>query len=189
MDRRTGTTAGVIAPFDRGYASVGKSPYNPPRVARWSRSAAGGIFPRVKPILAHPTVQRTLAHRLTALLALAFFLFTWTGEALGAHGCAHHDAVAGMAAAAQPAAHGHHGAAHEQHRQGAPGTGHGDRHACTCQGTCPSVSGGALPPAADAVLRVAPPSTGRAAAPRVDRIVPRLVPFFLPYGQGPPLLG
>jgi len=144
----------------------------------------------VNPIATHPTVQRTLAHRLTALLAVVFFLFTWTGEALGAHGCAHHDAIpGGGAAAAQPASHGHHGAAHEQHGHGAPDTGHGDHHACTCQGTCPSVSGGALPPAADAALRVAPPSVARAAAPRVERIVPRLVPFFLPYGQGPPPLG
>lgn len=132
-------------------------------------------------------MQRTLAHRLAALLALAFFLFTWTEEALGAHGCAHHDAVPGRVAAAHPAAHGHHGAAHARH--GAPASEHGDRHACTCQGTCPSVSGGALPATAEAVVRVAPPHVAAAAAPRVDRLVPRLVPFFLPYGQGPPSLG
>lgn len=129
-------------------------------------------------------MQRTFAHRLTALLALAFFLFTWTGEALGAHGCPHHDAVPGAAQA--QAQHGHHGA-HAQHD--APATEHGDRHACTCQGSCPSVAGGAVPTAVDAVLRVAPASVARAAAPRVDAIVPLLVPFFLPYGQGPPLLG
>lgn len=143
----------------------------------------------MNPTATHPPVQRTLAHRLTALLALAFFLFTWTEEALGAHGCAHHDAISGKVAAAHPAEHAHHGAAHGRHQQDAPDASHGDQHACTCQGTCPSVSGGALPAMADAVVRVAPPHVATAAAPRVDRINPRLVPFFLPYGQGPPLLG
>jgi len=142
----------------------------------------------VKPFLPHPTVQRTLAHRLTALLALAFFLFTWTGEALGAHRCPHHDSVPGKAAAMQHAAsHAHHGAAHAGHN--APAPEHGDNHACTCQGSCPSVAGGALPSDDHAVLRVVPASVRRAAAPRVESIVPQLVPFFLPYAQGPPLLG
>lgn len=131
-------------------------------------------------------MQRTFAHRLTALLALAFFLFTWTGEALGAHGCPHHDAVPGAAQAQAQAQHGHHDA-HAQ--QDAPAPEHGDRHACTCEGSCPSVAGGAVPTAADAVVRGAPLSVARAAAPRGSAIVPRLVPFFLPYGQGPPLLG
>jgi hypothetical protein len=143
----------------------------------------------VNPTATHPTVPRTLAHRLTALLALAFFLFTWTEEAVGAHGCAHHDAIPGRAMAAHPAAHGHHGGSHGQPGHHAPAPGHGDRHACTCQGTCPSVAGGALPTAADEVLRVAPVSVATATAPRMDRILPRLAPFFLPYGQGPPVLG
>ncbi|HET7230572.1 MAG TPA: hypothetical protein VFJ16_11255 [Longimicrobium sp.] len=133
-------------------------------------------------------MQRTLAHRLTALLALAFFLFTWTGEALGAHRCPHHDSVPGkVASARQAASHGHHGAAQGSHD--APAPEHGDTHACTCTGSCPSVSGGAIPSASDAVLRVAPASVREAAAPRVETIVPQLVPYFLPYGQGPPLLG
>ena len=140
----------------------------------------------MNPTATHPTVPRTLAHRLTALLALAFFLVTWTEEALGAHGCAHHDAIPGRAAAMHSMAH---GAAHAEHGHGAPAPAHGSRHACTCQGTCPSVAGGALPAAADAVLRVAPPSVAAAAAPRASRILPRLVPFFLPYGQAPPVLG
>ena len=129
--------------------------------------------------------QRTPAHRLTALLALVLFLFTWTGEALGMHRCPHHDAVP---AASHAAAHGgHHGAAQPSHDAQAPE--HGDRHACTCQGTCPSATGGALPTVADAAVRVAPEHV--ASAPRQDAgaITPRLVPFFLPYGQGPPLLG
>jgi len=142
----------------------------------------------VKPILPQPTVQRTFAHRLTALFALAFFLFTWTGEALGAHRCPHHDSVPGKAAVAQHTdAHAHHGATHAGHH--APAPEHGDRHACTCQGSCPSVAGGALPASEDAVVRVAPASVREAAAPRVESIVPQLVPFFLPYAQGPPLLG
>ncbi|HEU4558774.1 MAG TPA: hypothetical protein VFS20_13030 [Longimicrobium sp.] len=139
----------------------------------------------MNPTAAHPTVQRTFAHRLTALLALAFFLFTWTGEALGAHGCPHHDAVPG--AAAMDASHdGHHGA---QARHDAPAPEHAENHGCTCQGSCPSVAGGAVPNASDAVLRVAPAFVANASAPRTDAIVPRLIPFFLPYGQGPPLLG
>ena len=130
-------------------------------------------------------MQRTSAHRLTALLALAFFLFTWTGEALGAHGCPHHDAVPG-AVTADAQHDGHHGA-----RAGhdAPAPENPASHACTCQGSCPSVAGGAVPTATDAVLRVAPASVAQSGAPRVDAIVPRLAPFFLPYGQGPPLLG
>jgi hypothetical protein len=141
----------------------------------------------VKPIPAHPTVQRTLAHRLTALLALVFFLFSWTGEALGQHGCPHHDSVPGKAAVAQSPAHAHHGGAHAGHH--APAPEHADTHACTCQGSCPSVGAGAIPAADDAVLRVAPASVRQAAAPRVETIVPRLAPFFLPYSQGPPLVG
>jgi hypothetical protein len=142
----------------------------------------------VKPTLAHPTVPRTFAHRLTALLALTLFLFTWTGEALGQHGCPHHDAVPGMAVAAEMPGHGHHGAAHGQ-KHDVPAPEHAENHACTCQGTCPSVASGALPAPADAILRVAPAIVAQAAAPRVDRIAPRLVPFFLPYSQGPPQLG
>lgn len=134
-------------------------------------------------------MKRTPAHRLTALLAAALFLFTWTGEALGMHACPHHDAVPGamrLAHAAMAHGGGHHAA---QPSHDAPAPGHGERHACTCQGTCPSATGGALPAHAQASVRVAPAAI--AAAPRHDAgaILPRLVPFFLPYGQGPPLLG
>ncbi|HEX8906599.1 MAG TPA: hypothetical protein VF771_17240 [Longimicrobiaceae bacterium] len=134
-------------------------------------------------------MKRTPAHRLTALLAVVLFLFTWTGEALGMHACPHHDSVSAPLRVAHGAmAHGggHHAA---QPSHDAPAPEHGDRHACTCQGTCPSATGGALPVSAGTAVRVAPASV--AAAPRADAgsIVPRLVPFFLPYGQGPPLLG
>ncbi|HYH82875.1 MAG TPA: hypothetical protein VEX86_23985 [Longimicrobium sp.] len=139
----------------------------------------------MKSTAAHPAVQRTATHRSTALLALLFFLFTWTGEALGVHGCPHHDAV--PAAAAAQAEHGHHGMQAGEHD--APAPEHGDSHACTCQGTCPSVIGGALPPVGDSWRRVAPAAVSQAAAPRAASIVPRLVPFFLPYGQAPPPLG
>jgi hypothetical protein len=118
---------------------------------------------------------------------MALFLFTWTGEALGMHACPHHDAVAhGMPAGGAAAHAGHHAAAPEHD---APGPEHGGRHASTCQGTCPSASGGALPAAAGATVRVAPASVAAKAAPDAGSIVPRFVPFFLPYGQGPPLLG
>jgi hypothetical protein len=137
---------------------------------------------------AYPTVQRTLAHRLTALLVAALFLFTWTGEALGAHACPHHDAVSGAQAMAHSdGGHGHHAAVHASHD--APAPQHADSHACTCQGTCPSVASGALPATDAASLRVAPASVTDAPAPRADGLHPRLVPFFLPYGQGPPRVG
>lgn len=151
-----------------------------------SRSAAGAIFPRVKPILPQPTVQRSFAHRLTALLALVFFLFSWTGEALGQHGCPHHDSVPGKVAASP--AHGHHGGAHSGHHAPAAPE-HADKHACTCNGSCPSAAAGALPVGDHAVLRVAPATVREASAQRIETIVPQLVPFFLPYAQGPPLLG
>jgi len=131
-----------------------------------------------------PPVQRTFAQRLTALLAVALFLFTWTGEALGMHACPHHDAVAHGAVAHGAAHAGHHAAQHD-----APAPEHGDRHACTCQGTCPSATGGALPATAEAAVRVAPASVAAEMVPDAGTIIPRLVPFFLPYGQGPPLLG
>ncbi|HEX6747160.1 MAG TPA: hypothetical protein VF092_07655 [Longimicrobium sp.] len=133
-------------------------------------------------------VKRTSAHRLTALLALVLFLFSWTGEALGMHGCPHHDAVPSAAQASHAAAHGgHHGAAQPSHDAQAPE--HGDQHACTCQGTCPSATGGALPTVADAAVRVAPEFVSKAPRQASGAITPRLVPFFLPYGQGPPPLG
>ena len=148
----------------------------------------GAIFPAVMKTAAYRLVQRTPAHRFVALMAAVLFLFTWTGEALGAHACPHHDAVPGAPATMQGMAHaGHHPAAHAPHDVPAPE--HADAHACTCQGKCPSVAGGALPTSDETALRVAPAAIRAQAAPRVERIVPTLVPFFLPYGQAPPTLG
>jgi hypothetical protein len=138
-------------------------------------------------------VSRSLPHRLTALLAAVFFLFSWTGEALGQHACPHHSQVPGAAAHAA-AEHGH--AGHGRHAAEAAGHDHGwpaapaaEHGACTCQGTCPSAAADAPPVAGDASLRVAPASV-REARPDDRAAVPaRLAPFFLPYGQAPPVLG
>lgn len=168
-------------------ASVGDLPASRSPSPRFRPDLTRASFRRVKPT-AFPLVRRTPAHRLTALLAVVLFLFTWTGEALGMHACPHHDAVLGADRMAQGAAGhvGHHAARPDRD---APAPDHAGHHACTCQGTCPSATGGALPAAGEAVVRVAPPAVLAAAAADAGSIVPRLVPFFLPYGQGPPLLG
>ena len=142
---------------------------------------------------------RTSPHRLTALLATLVFLFTWTGDVFGQHPCPHHSSVPG------PAAHvsAEHGGgmadvdhdAHAGHGGAAMPDGHhgsdpGQEHAvCTCLGSCPSAAGGALPEDADAGLRVAPAWVRDVRPDAAHSVLPRLLPFFLPYAQAPPALG
>lgn len=140
----------------------------------------------MKPTDRLPFAPRTPAQRLSALLVTLLFLFTWTGEALGMHPCPHHDSVPGAMAHAMTMDGGH--GASASHDAPAPAE-HGGHHACTCQGSCPSAAGGALPARAEAAVRVAPASVAAAPRGEAKTVVPRLVPFFLPYGQAPPLLG
>ena len=146
-------------------------------------------------------MDRTLPSRLTALLAAVLFLFSWTGDALGWHACPHHSSVPGPHARAVVEDAADHGA-HGGHQAAAPdaasdaehgGDSHdsepGGAHGCTCTGTCPSAIGGAVPTVTDAGLRVAPASIRDARPDDSADVLPRLVPFFLPYGQAPPLLG
>lgn len=148
------------------------------------------------------TVIRTSPHRPTALLAALVFLLTWTGDVFGQHPCPHHSSVPGAAAhasmnhdghadhaaPAEHAGHGDHGeaAASDDHH----GSESGQDHAvCTCLGSCPSAAGGALPADADAGLRVAPAWVRDVRPDAAQSVLPRLLPFFLPYAQAPPALG
>jgi len=207
-------------------------------------------------------VDRSLAHRLTALLVATLLLLGWTGEALGQHACPHHDSVPGAAAHAMEdgdhAAHFAHVADEatsgiDQHHDQAPidqdhdqvpidqdydqapvdrdndqapvdrdhdqapvdqdnaqasiDQDHGpapldqDHHqapaaesehqhdSCTCLGSCPSAVGEPTPADPDAGLRVAPSWVREARADDTAAVALLLLPFFLPYGQAPPLLG
>ena len=139
-------------------------------------------------------MTRSLPHRLAALVAAALFLFSWGGEALGQHGCPHHSGVPGRAAHAEDVSSGH--AAHHpaestaQAGRDGPVPAPADSHqACTCQGTCPSAAGVALPAVAkDAVpLAVRQGRAPLGSAPQIA--ASRWIPFFLPYGQAPPTVG
>ena len=124
--------------------------------------------------------------RLLALLGALLFLFSRTGEALGAHACPHHG-LHGAASATEhgsPATgHGHPGGAEHAAEPTAP-----SEHAgpCTCAGPC-HASGSSL--ATDAPLRrsldlfLVRRDVGCLAAEHPRRI---LLPFFHPYATAPP---
>ena len=121
-------------------------------------------------------MNRSIASRLTALLAAALFFLAWGGEAVGMHPCAHHTAISQA------------GAEHAHHH-GAPETPEEPAHGgCTCVSGCPSMAGSLLPPLQAGVRlhalveRIAPRQF-----PPAQSSAPHLVPFFLPYSQGPPL--
>jgi hypothetical protein len=151
-------------------------------------------------------VHRSLLHRLTGLLVAALLLFSWTGEALGQHACPHHDSVPGAAAHADDGDHAAHGMAahapastsgqdHDRAGQGQnqdqdQGAESEHQHeACTCQGSCPSAASEVFPPDPDAGLRVVPTWVRQARFDDTSAVTLLLLPFFLPYGQAPPLLG
>lgn len=139
-------------------------------------------------------MDRSLA-RPTALLAALLFLFTWTGEALGLHACPHHSGVPGAHAAvageaASSGGHASHAAVHrpDDDHGSAPAGGSG-HETCTCQGSCPSAPGAALPPSSEAgPAALAAASAARTAWAKVAVRALHL-PFVLPYGQAPPLQG
>ncbi len=88
---------------------------------------------------------------------------------------------AGDAAAESEADQGHHGA---------PGAESEHQHdSCTCLGSCPSAVAEVFPPDPDAGLRVVPSWVRQARADDASAVTLLLLPFFLPYGQAPPLLG
>jgi hypothetical protein len=123
-------------------------------------------------------VNRSPLHRLSALLAAAFFFLAWGGEAAGLHACPHHGGA--PAAHADAPGHGGHGDGHDE----APAPEHGG---CTCASGCPSAGGVPLPPdEGGAGLRVAVVHAGPATFPRAEWAAPTVPPFFLPYAQGPP---
>jgi hypothetical protein len=142
---------------------------------------------------------------MTGLLVAALLLFGWTGDALGQHACPHHSAVPGAAAHAPAYVGGHAGHAghHGQHSghgrddsapqvEGDHGPASGGEHphdACTCVGSCPSAAAGAFPADPDAGLRVVPAWVRQARAGAAPVVPLLLLPFVLPYGQAPPLLG
>lgn len=157
------------------------------------------FLPRRKIDPLHTRIVHRSLHRLTALLVAALLLFSWTGEALGQHACPHHDSVPGAAAHASDdgdhaahAGHAVHEAASEAERDHdrAPISESDHQHeACTCLGTCPSAAVEATPPDPDAGLRVVPAWVREARADQASLVPLQHLPFFLPYGQAPPLLG
>lgn len=145
-------------------------------------------------------MSRSPAHRLAALLAPVFLLFTGTGEALGMHPCPHHSYIEGAAAGApvsEPASgHGEHGAAHAEH-PAPPAAADGDHHAaadpaehpehgtCTCLGGCPPL-GLALPSGEGVEIAVPAPADVLRVRPEGERPNASPIPFVLPYGHAPP---
>jgi hypothetical protein len=136
-------------------------------------------------------VERSFSRRLFALLIASVFLLSWAGDALGYHPCPHHSWIAGAEQAHASGEHAHHAghaaAALASVDDGqAPHVGQPAEHgACTCAGGCPSAAD--APAESSGGLRVAstpgePPRFG--ATERPGR---RFDPFFLPYGQAPPL--
>ena len=78
----------------------------------------------------------------------------------------------------------------DRHHDGAPAAESEHQHdSCTCLGSCPSAAGEALPPDPDAGLRVVPTWVRQARSDDASAVTLLLLPFFLPYGQAPPLLG
>ena len=136
-------------------------------------------------------MTRRLPHRLSALVAAAFFLLSWGGEALGQHGCPHHSGVPGQAAHAEDASQGHaehHAAAEDGHHAPSPVPADGHQ-SCTCQGTCPSAAGVALPAAPKDGIPVAAERADASLGAAPQAAVALRIPFFLPYSQAPPLVG
>jgi hypothetical protein len=120
--------------------------------------------------------------RLSALLSAALFLIAGTAEATGVHRCPHHDALPTDASTAATI---HETGRHDTHAAPEAGepAGHDD---CTCRGACQP--GGVATPsdlgaAASAVDATAHAPTGwwSPAPPRAS-----LVPFALPFANGPP---
>lgn len=155
-------------------------------------------------------MDRSLFRRSFAVLAAAVSLLSWSGDALGYHPCPHHSGVPGAehahAGASDAAASEHAGAGgHAEH--GAPGAPYPrpdadpdrdypkdsapahdtDHGSCTCEGGCPSSPGAPEPVSSAAELRVAFTPDEPRAVPAVHRPSSLLDPFFLPYGQAPPL--
>jgi hypothetical protein len=78
----------------------------------------------------------------------------------------------------------------DQDHDGAPGAESEHQHdSCTCLGSCPSATAEVFPPDPDAGLRVVPSWVRQARADDASAVTLLLLPFFLPYGQAPPLLG
>lgn len=125
--------------------------------------------------------------RLAALLGAMLVLLSGAGDALGAHACPHHAAIAApdYAAAAGAERHGAH-APHARMPASAPE--HDGHDACTCGGVCP-VSAGPVPLAARALLHLPfeLPYAAPAAHPDPTGLPSRLTPYLLPFAQAPPL--
>ncbi len=119
-------------------------------------------------------MNRSIASRLTALLAAALFFLAWGGEAVGVHPCPHHTAIERA-----EGGHDHHGA---------PDTPDEPAHGgCTCVSGCPSMAGSLLPPPAGVRLQALVERIAPRAFPPVESSAPHVLPYFLPYSQGPPL--
>lgn len=121
-------------------------------------------------------------HRLIALWAWLVLLLNWSGEAVGAHACAHHDAIRRPAAEAHAGMHGGGRQAHGGHDTDAHAE-HGG--SCTCLSSCMASSAAPLPTAA--VLPVAHVAQVDSPVPAAETTpLPGRLPYVLPYATAPP---
>lgn len=124
--------------------------------------------------------------RLAAFWLALVFLLATAGEGYGYAHCAHHNPEAARGAAAGTAGHG-------AHAEVAPSPEHPEHSApCSCLGTCQVGGGGAVMLAgapAGAVVSVQTVLAARPPLPAHRSLLPRLLPYLLPYAQAPPVVG
>lgn len=122
--------------------------------------------------------------RVPALLLALVFLFAGTAEGMGVHRCPHHDVLPGTAQAAE--LHGvdaGHGAGHHAHTADTSAPAHEN---CTCMGACQPGGVATLPDGGSAVIALDSGTDRHVAwwSPPSDHAA--LVPFLLPFANGPP---
>lgn len=121
--------------------------------------------------------------RWAALLPLLAFIAAGSAEAAGLHRCPHHDVLLGTAAAGAI----HNTAGHAAHSGSAPDHAVPAPHDnCTCMGACqPAGVATSVEPGA---MTITPDAGHHDAADRWTPPAPRtaLVPFALPFPNGPP---
>jgi hypothetical protein len=136
-------------------------------------------------------MRRTIHQRVIAIVMALVFLLSGAGELFAAHVCPQHDpivyeAIQG-ATEGHAAAHAH--ADHHRHDQPAsPAESDAGREHCTCLGVCPTSSLDGLPSEALQAVEVALDWVPVEHAVPADVVLPRFIPFFLPYSQAPPFL-
>lgn len=127
--------------------------------------------------------------RVTALLAALVFLVALAGEVWGAHGCRHHGVVPAGSFEDAAALAGLHEHDHAQEAEAAPVDDSAHAGPCLCVGACHGSAASPLPSVGPAVDRVDVGSTGSVVLPDGATPARLLLPYLLPYGNGPPRVG